>query len=311
MKTRRPMALLVLTLAVSGCRAEAAPVLEPALSEAIARLDAKLSALPASPLPEQMKGGLGDTKTRLDAARKAADPWLRLYRLRGPFVEIETLDFVARHAEAASDLGLLSEVWASRRGRFGAVEAAADRPALLRALEEGARNKAEKLYPASLPYGKVSSPLSGLYYLGEAEGHLAFARFAASLDAAASKGEPAFDDARLAQSLEALERETVAAFEKEPTAQTMIPVSARLKEAREMLGEGRIHGAALALLESRDELTRRSNLELPAAASSPESRTGETLLHLWTVIAREEPPRAPSIQSSVVPLYESFVRRRS
>jgi hypothetical protein len=48
----------------------------------------------------------------------------------------------------------------------------------------------------------------------------------------------------LRDALEALERETVAAFAVDPASPAMIPVSARLKEARELLERSSLDAAA-------------------------------------------------------------------
>jgi hypothetical protein len=139
-------------------------------------------------------------------------------------------------------------------------------PLLQTALAEVARNRADKLYRASLPYGKASSPSDGLYYLAQAEASRKFA------DSIALRGrrEAPPDREQLRAALQSLEREAYERYERDPSRRSLV-LSARLKESRELLERGSLAGATLVLLEARRDAS-------PTARGKSET-TGKTTLH--------------------------------
>lgn len=302
------------------------------LAGEIARLEASAARL-ADRTPQGLSDALGRGREGLAAVRAARDPRLALYRLREPFVTLETVAYVVEHGGAAQDLARLEAAWKGE-GVAAAPSPPATGSTLHLALWQAAANKSEKLYAAALPYGRAAGPPAGLYYLGEA---LAYRRFRdlvaraappAEPDAAA---EPAVDAAALEGALVELEETTVAAFARDPAAPTMVAVSARLKEARELFEANALAGAALTTLEARLALSRR--LRDPAAFGAPaapgsgappvagaadpaaaprRSDGGSSLRALYLAAAAEDdaPGTASLVRDDVLPLHDRLLRSR-
>jgi hypothetical protein len=292
-----------------------------------ARLDAeveRLAVLAASlerddVLPEAFCEKLNSVPNQLAGAGPEAALPLRFYRLRQPFVLLETLVWVSDFPEAGRDLARLEALWRGQAQRFEVDPAPVGGPPLLVALTQRSANRAAKLYRAALPYGRVSSPLDGLYYLGEALGELRFSNFVASLltpERDVFHG-PAADDAAVAGALDSLESEMVEAFAADPGSPTMVPVSARLKEARELLESGRLEPAALVLLESRFVLSRRAKAAPadPGPAGAPPARSavgGWSLVAPFLGMAETEQDReiARLVHAEILPFHASLVEDR-
>jgi hypothetical protein len=121
---------------------------------------------------------LDTQRAALDAVRAAGDPVLELYRLRAPYVSLTALELLDANRPVQADLAGVTTLWKELGAPYvtHASEAAAPAVAspVVRALHQSARNRAEKLYRAALPYAKADTPLSGLYQLGEAEGERRF-----------------------------------------------------------------------------------------------------------------------------------------
>ncbi|MEA2465858.1 MAG: hypothetical protein QOJ98_3605 [Acidobacteriota bacterium] len=250
----------LLTLVAFGCGES----VETRMAKELARVEASLQASEQAKLPAEMQEMPKAYRAELEKARSAKSPELRLYRLRNAAVGAELLTFFHEHRNAAGkELAPLTKLWNERRAVFDRPVASVRGPLLQRALVESSRNRADKLFRASLPYAKVSSPFAGVYYLAEAEGNRRFAEFVASLPG--TKGGPSPRADRVEAALRSLEGETLVAFGSDPTAPKMIPVSAKLKEAREQLAHGFVDGAALSLLEARMRFSRGADDQLPAS----------------------------------------------
>jgi hypothetical protein len=174
----------------------------------------------------------------LALARDAKSPQEKLYRLRAAFLNVETLAFVQAHEGEAFE-----KLWKSRKP-LRATQAAENTALLQRGLIEASTNQAEKLFRASLPYGKAAGAESGLYYLANAEANAKFALFVRSLPLEKPQASPTEFELRAA--LAELEAEALRKFEIKP--------SAGVKEARELLDRGSLAGATLALLETHRDL---------------------------------------------------------
>jgi len=185
------------------------------------------------------------------------------YRSREAFLRRETAAFLADHA--VDDFDALQTLWADLGEHYPAPQTKAG-PLLETALVEVARNRAEKLYRASLPYGRASTPKGGAYYLALAE---ASRKFAESITIDDRRETPP-DREQLRAALQSLEREAFEQFERDPSARSLI-FSSRLKEARELIERGSLAGATLTLLETRRDAspTARGKIEV----------TGNTTLH--------------------------------
>ena len=219
------------------------------LDSELARLDALQTKLEAHQWPEMLKGEVAPGRKSLDAVRAVQDPGERLHKLRAAFTNIETLAYIAEHEKAAETMDALHSLWSRGGGQAIPPVRAGARTLLHQGLIESSLNRAEKLYKASLPYGKASGPLSGLYYLADAEANARFAKFVASLPAGKAERPP--DAKALRAALESQEAELQQRFEKDPAARATISTSAKLKEARELLEANRLAGATLLLLEAR------------------------------------------------------------
>jgi hypothetical protein len=296
--------LLGSLLLTGACRAEEERTGDRLRAE-VDRLAGVLKQLEAGPARGQVKG----LRASLDQVRKVTSPSVFVYQLRGPFLQIELLAFITAHQEAGKDLTRFEELWKAESPRFAGTERTLPASPLLAGLAQASENYGEKMYRAALPYAKATRPPNGVYYLAEAEGNLRFRDFVASLSLPKGDGEP--DAGALRTGLEGLENEMLTAFAADPGTQTMIPVSAKLKEARELVERDSRCGAALTLLECRLELSRR----LPAAASQAGAPAQEeaapegSLLAPFLALSGDDTARI--VRSDVVPLARSFFRRKS
>ena len=260
-------AVLVVAAFLAACPAEKKQAAAPDNSRArdasviaeIARVDADLKRLEETSLPDGFAPLAKQLREGLDRAKKSDTPELRLYRLRDPFTGVEALRFMTSSGKAMNDLAAFEALWKQHEKSFSAAEPI-EGTTLQRALYQAAANRAQVLSRASLPYGRSSSPGDGVYYLGEAEGNRLFARFVASLPPAAAEAAP--DKSAVAAAIESVQRETLAAYERDSSGKTTIPASAKLKEASELHARGWNDGAAFSMLEARLDLSRRD----PASA---------------------------------------------
>lgn len=294
------MRTLSVVLALSLAAACGAAPADPRVNREIARLEQALKAAESADLPAEMHDLFAVHRTALERAKRATSPEYRLYRLREPFTGIETLAFVAAHKGARQSVDDFRKLWDAQKPRFDAKAPQTHGTALERALMENATSRAERLFHASLPYSKASAPWSGLYYLGEAEGNLRFREFIRSI--AGDSKEPAPNRASLTAMLGDLDRLTLTFFGGDVTNQNLISVSARLKEARELLNAGRIDGATLLAVEARAALSRRGG---PKGTYPPHAaeRSGSIARLLQSWAADEEAPMSEALRSEVVPFY--------
>ncbi len=315
---RKLLPLLLLT-GVSGlgttlaCRAEAqtpppAQAL-PALQAEVARLQGALQKI-VEATPEKERGELTGLGQQLDKIRQQPSPSVFVYQLRNPFIDIELRTFLQAHADAGKDFSHLETLWTAEKGRFAPASRPVPAAPLLAALAEASENHAQKVYRAALPYGKAAGPGAGAYYLGEAEGNMAFRDFVARLTLPATEKVP--DAAALRTVLESLEGEMQKGFAADPGGQELIPASSLLKEARELLERDFRAGAALTLLRSRLELSRHRKGGAPASAApaAPETAAEGSLIAPFVAMTTgDQDETARIVRADVIPLYRSFVRK--
>lgn len=245
------------------------------------------------------------SRDALDNVRKARTADVRLYRLRLPSIEAEMLAYLGQQQAAGKDSAAFTSFWSGRESRFAAAPQV--RGTLLeKALQQAAINRAEKLFKAALPYAKADGPSSGLYYVSEAEAGRRYADFVRSVATGADEAPP-LGRATLQKALDDLYVEVIAAYEKDPSGRAMLSVSAKMKEARELIEAGRLEGATLALLESRYELSKRS--PKPGAATKPMIAPRDSFGALWMELAAAEsvPENARAIREDVIPLYAAML----
>jgi hypothetical protein len=243
--------LFVLALLVAACSRSESPSLDAALSAELDRLDASLKTMKQSNLAKMHAEAIAK-------ARAAKTPELKLYRMRDAWVGVHTLQFIHEHPAANTDMAQMEALW-NERGPTIEEKPSPHGSLLQRALIEAASNRAEKLYRASLPYGKSAGPGDGLYYLAEADANAEFGKWTASLP-----GEGEAQTYALDEPTQALEQDMLKAFAADPSGKTTIPVSTRLKESRELHDRYLDDGAALMLVEARMRLERASDENLPA-----------------------------------------------
>jgi hypothetical protein len=134
------------------------------------------------------------------------------------------------------------------------------RPAAARALGEVALPQVRLLYEASLEYGRSTEPMSGLFYLGEAQSQHELAAFLRTLkaDGPAAPTPPTAPALRdLGPELDALETELLAAYRPPASIERhgeFINLSAAHKEAVELNAAGLRYGALLRYLQAKQRL---------------------------------------------------------
>ncbi len=260
--------LLLLVCAATFAGARSAPAernLLRRIDAEITRIESLDASLKPEQLPQEAHQELGRYRPLLAAARATKAPLLRVYQLREPFIGVERLAFVAQNKQAGTSLDRFEALWKSERRRFTRQMPHVIGPLSQVALAESGRNRAEKLFNASLQFAKATHPLNGLYYLGEAEANLRFATFVEALDIDTPPREKQPDRKALKAAIAAADAQTLAVFQKDPGGRSAIPASARLKEAHELFAAGRLAGATLTLFESRRNVTETDLADLGAA----------------------------------------------
>lgn len=275
-----------------------------ALQTEVARLDASLVRARAAKLPQEFAPAVDAGAKALDKARRATTDEARLYRLRDAAIEVDSLDFLARYQSQVRTVADVQSIAASR----AAIPAAATGSTLLeRALAQQTRNKAARVGAAAVPFAKVSAPTDGLYYLAEARANERFQQVLQqpqSVDQAAER-VPSHD--ALIAALDSLDDLTLKNFGDAPTEGRMIPVSARLKEARELLDQHLDEAATLALCEARLILSRQT--ATPAQAKTPALKlppANDSMQRMLGGLAAESPEYAGFIARDVRPFYDSL-----
>jgi glyoxylase-like metal-dependent hydrolase (beta-lactamase superfamily II) len=168
---------------------------------------------------------------------------------------------------AASDPARFDALWneTGRELETGDItQRLAGKSAAVRGRAEVALNRVSPHYRASRLYAKAGQQEGGVYYLGSAVAALAFARFCIELPDEDSAGDPP-ELSGLAAIESEISGKTLQAYQREDAASVhhkdFIRIDSALKEARELLHDGRRYGAAASLLEAR--------LRLGVANASP------------------------------------------
>ncbi len=293
----KSLRVLVVVLVLAACRVSAD--VEARMAEETERLATLQAKLESADVPEIVKQLIKPNAEAIERVRKAPSPEVRLHRLRDAVVSIEAANFVAEQRDAGKSIDAFIELWKARP--VAPISTPAAIPLLHAALVEAASNRAEKLYRASLPYGKADGPFSGVYYLGEAHGTAAFGRFVASLGVKSAEQPP--KAAVLDKAIEGLETDMLRVFEKDPAAPAMIGVSVRLKEARELFDRGSLAGATLLLLEARLSYGRNTAPEVAADVKPPADLPKDSMAELWRTSDN------PMVIRDVLPFYVALRRQ--
>ncbi|HWW61762.1 MAG TPA: hypothetical protein VN181_10380 [Thermoanaerobaculia bacterium] len=294
--------LLTLTLCAAAAQAAFADV-DDAVARELTRLDALYTRLAATTIAAPFNEVVPGYQPLLERLKNTRAADLRLYRMRDAFTGLEAMAFYVEHETATMED--VQKLWNERRGRFESNAAPSSGALLQLALAQAARNRAQVLFKASLPYGKADGPKSGIYYMGEAEGQLAYAKFVESLPFPRSETAKRPTAAALAAAIDALDTESIALFEKAPTERTAIPSSALLKEARELVARGWVEAATFTMLEARFDLTRRQTTKNESAKAAGASAR-DTIEGLWLSASRES-ERGDAIVAGVLPFYQTLL----
>lgn len=309
----RVLILAVLIPAAISCvpvccsRAESRATLsvsEASLQAEVARLDASLVRARAAKLPQDLAPVIEAGAKALDKARQAATTEARLYRLRDASVEIDSLSFLAEHQ---SQVRSVADVQAIADAQPKNPAVTTGRTLLERALAQQTRNKAARVGAAAVPFAKVSAPADGLYYLAEARANERFQHVLQQPQSVDQAPERVPSHDALVAALESLDDLTLKNFGDAPTEGRMIPVSARLKEARELLDQHLDEAAALTLCEARLILSRQT--ATPAQAKTPAPKlppANDSMQRMLGGLAAESPEYAGFIARDVRPFYDSL-----
>jgi hypothetical protein len=302
---------LLLALSFATCADEAS--LDARLTQEVERLQAVLDAIDPAALPKELADAPKTYGEALTRVRNTKSAEYKLFRLRDTFTGIEAIAFFAKHHKAGESAEGVAALSNERRADFDRkVKLPAD-SVLVRALGEGAANRAEVLFVAGPSYAKITAPWGGLYYLAEAEGNLRLRNFIASLPAYGA-AEPKPKRERLVELANQLEAEALKLFEHEPGGNQVVGASVKLKEARELLDDNRLDGAALALVETRLALSRRkaevdpgSVTEGPTAAALKPA-TGSVAKLLAGMAEEGAAPLPVLVPRDVVPFHASLLQ---
>lgn len=136
------------------------------------------------------------------------------------------------------------------RKKFPA-RAIAGQSAFVRAVAELSIGQVSENYAAALEYGRFAGVQSGAYYMGRAQGHLAFALFSAQL--ADGHQRRALRVPSMAAHVTAADKEIIAAYARPGATtfhSTFISANSSIKLARELEGKGYHAGALVMLLRA-------------------------------------------------------------
>jgi hypothetical protein len=223
---------------------------------------------------KQVKEGANTGLVRIEQALKDDRRSLALLRMSSVANDVAALRYLKeRSPEQRKDVAAFEAEWT----RLGGVLASGPgphtpsvfdevRPAVLRAIGEASLPQAGVLYHASVEYGRSTTPDSGLYYLGAAQGQRDFATFVRSLTGPTTLTSPAVRD--VAGELEDLQDDLLAAYRPPASIdrhREFIVANSTLKEARELQALGLRHGALLRYLQAAVRIA-----PLRAGASAPD-----------------------------------------
>jgi hypothetical protein len=238
------------------------------LTEA-ARLKQVLAALNLPAAEQDSYAALLDRSTR---AARAGHFFLSLHILQAAAPIIAGLEFKQEQlAIQQGGLAVFEQEWRRRGPELAArqrkLSAPSKLPLVIQAFSERALTQVQPTYQASLLYGQETSVENGLFYLGLAHAHLAFAAFCRQLKFA--PGAAAWRPAP-APELAAVEKAVLAAYRQFDSPEqhgAFIRVNSLLKQAQDLARERRGCGAWLLALEARRALVPIIQTAAPPSAA--------------------------------------------
>lgn len=210
-------------------------------------------------ISKQVKDGATAGLARVEQALKEDRRSLALLRMSSVANDVAALRYLnERSPEQRKDVAAFEAEWTRLGGVLApslqapspsALEAV--RPAVLRAIGEASLPQAGVYYHASVEYGRSTTPDSGLYYLGAAQGQRDFGSFVRGLAGPVTTEAPAVRD--MAGELEDLQDDLLAVY-RPPLSidrhREFIVANSSLKEARELHALGLRYGALLRYLQA-------------------------------------------------------------
>ena len=224
---------------------------------------------------KQVKEGATAGLARIEQALKEDRRYLALLRMSTVANDVAALRYLKeRSPEQRKDVAAFEAEWT----RLGGVLAPSLqppststldglRPAVLRALAEASLPQAGVFYHASVAYGRSTTPDSGLYYLGAAQGQRDFTSFVRGLSAPVGAASPPVR--AVGGELEDLQEDLLAAYRPPASVdrhREFIIANSALKEAHELQALGLRHGALLRYLQAAVRVA-----PLRAGASGPDA----------------------------------------
>jgi hypothetical protein len=208
---------------------------------------------------KQVKEGATAGMARIEQAMKEGQRQLALLRMSSVANDVAALRYLKeRPAGQRQDAGSFEAEW-KRMGDVLASSIGAPspgvldgvRPAALRAMAEASLAQVGVFYHASVEYGRSTTPDSGLYYLGAAQGQRDFADFVRALGPAAPLQAPPVR--AIAGELEELQNDLMSAYRPPASVdrhREFIVANSTLKEARELHAAGLRYAALLRYLQA-------------------------------------------------------------
>jgi hypothetical protein len=251
---------LVATLIVGGALlAQASPSTDPLTAEVESWSAFLRDDRSADEMAKQVKEGATTGLARIQQALRDGRRYLALLRMSSVANDIAALRYLKeRTPDQRKEVAAFEAEWT----RLGGVLApslgpssppAFDhvRPAALRAIGEASLPQVGVFYHASVEYGRSTTPDSGLYYLGAAQGQRDFGALVGRLASPTALAAPAVRG--LAGELEDLQDDLLAAYRPPASVdrhREFIVANSTLKEARELQGAGLRYGALLRYLQA-------------------------------------------------------------
>lgn len=207
---------------------------------------------------KQVKEGALGGLARIDQALKDDRRFLALLRMSSVASDVAALRYLKERApEQRKEMASFEAEWtrlggvlAPSLGPLSPVAFDGVGPAALRAMGEASLPQVGVFYHASVEYGRSTTPDSGLYYLGAAQGQRDFGSLLRSL----ATTTPATPGVRaVAGELEDLQDDLLAAYRPPASVdrhREFIIANSTLKEARELQAAGLRYGTLLRYLQA-------------------------------------------------------------
>jgi len=318
----------------------AAQSVEQQLGEEVMRLRKLGAAQPDGDLWKDLKPRIEAGLDRIEKDLAAGHTLVALRGMANIRVHLLAVAYANDRAAARKDLTAFEQEWRRVDGELRPLErrqreaAWGPAPAAARALAEASLGTALPLYEASREYAAVTTPLDGLFYMGQARGALDYAQLLRKLRFAESYGQ--FAPRSLAAEIDQFEQQVEKAYQPPLSIERhrdFIQLNAWVKRAVELDQRKLYYGALYAYLEAVRSLAELlagapsvgQLAELQVSATRFEPRLGErgrddSIGRMFLELAQREIERAQAgeaasavsaraIVEKVLPAYFAVVER--